>query len=117
MNLKECYSAFKGDYEDVMARLPREASVIKFLRKFTENTDFDEMLKAYADKDYEKVFATSHNLKGMAANLSISEFCKSVTEVCEAARGGEPKSDIAPLIEKSKADYGMTIDAISRLED
>ena len=117
MNLKECYEAFKGDYEDVMTRLPREASVIKFLRKFKDNTDYGEMLSAAEAGDYERVFAASHNLKGMAANLSISQFNKSVAEVCEAVRGGTPTVDITPLIEKSKADYEMTIAAIDQLED
>lgn len=116
MNLQDCYVAFKGDYKDVMNRLPREASVIKFLKKFEENQDFAKMLEAVAANDYEQVFALSHNIKGMTANLSISALSSSISEVCECVRGGEPKSDLAPLIEKAKSDYEMTINAIKELE-
>ena len=117
MKLEECYTAFKGDFADIMSRIPREASVIKYLRKFAETDEFEKCTKAVEAGDAEVIFATSHNLKGMAANLGIEEFRSSISEVCEATRGGAIKTDLAPLMEKATADYKMTIDAIAQLED
>lgn len=117
MNLKECYEAFNGDYNDVMNRLPKEASVSKFLKKFATMEDFSKMMAAVEAQDYETVFATSHNLKGMAANLSISAFCTSVSAVCESVRGGSPSDDFEILVKKAESDYEMTLSAIEKLDD
>ena len=117
MNLQECYEAFGGDYVGVMNRLPKEASIIKFLRKFAESDEFEKLIEAVKANDLETVFATSHNLKGMSANLSITEFSKSASDVCECVRGGEIMGDLASLVEKASQDYAKTIDAIKQLED
>ena len=40
MNLKDCYTAFGGDYEEVMSRLRLEKTVTKFLLKYSEDKSF-----------------------------------------------------------------------------
>ena len=117
MKLKECYEAMNGDYEDVMARLPREASIIKFLRRFAENKEFEELIIAGGEKDYKRVFELSHDLKGMAANLSITGFQKAVSEVCEQTRNREPDDNFDELLLKAKEEYDKAISAIAELED
>jgi len=117
MNLKEVYEAMGGDYDSVMTRLPREASVIKFLKKFVEAEDYSKMIEAADNKDYETLFAVSHTVKGVCANLSITALSNSSSALCESVRGGAPTIDIAPLVEECKKDYAVTVDAISKLEE
>lgn len=116
MDLKQVYEAMGGDYVSVTSRLPKEESVAKFLRKFKDVNEFDSMLKAAEEKDYKTVFATSHTLKGVCANLSITKLCKSCTDVCEAVRHDDPTVDLDALIEVCKKDYADTIDAISQID-
>ena len=117
MKLKECYSKMNGDYEDVMSRLPREKSVIKFLRRFAENTEFSELLEEADKKNYQRVFELSHDLKGMAANLGIKGFAGLVSQVCEETRNKEPGEGFAELLDKTDREYRLVIETISVLED
>ena len=117
MDLKECYKEMDGDYDDVMTRLPREASVIKFLRRFAENGEFDELKIAAKDKDYKRVFELSHDLKGMAANLSISAFQKTISDICEDTRNKEPGDGFDVLLSKADEQHTKVVEAISKLED
>lgn len=117
MNLRECYVEIHGSYEEMMNRLPREASIIKYLRKFAENTEFDELLAAYGEGNYRRIFELAHDLKGMAANFSITEFQAVISDICEACRNGEPENGFDELIEKAKAEHKAVVDAIALLED
>ena len=117
MKLNECYEAMNGDYQDVMGRLPREASIIKFLRRFAQNTEFSELLEAAQRKDYKRVFELSHDLKGMAANLSITGFRLEMSEICEQTRNREPDEGFEQMLETAKAEYQKVLAAIDQLED
>ena len=117
MKLKECYTVMHGDYDDVMLRLPREASIIKFLRRFAENTEFEELKSAAVAKDYKRVFELSHDLKGMAANLSISAFGKQVSDICEQTRNREPDAGFEEMLAQADEEYKTVLAAIAQLED
>lgn len=117
MKLQEFYNEVNGNYDEMMSRIPREASIIKFLRKFVDNHDFNDMMEAVEACDYEKVFTASHTLKGVCANLSLTELANRSSEVCECVRGGEPKGDVVALAAQTKESYDRTIQAIGELED
>ena len=53
MNLKDCYTAFGGDYEEVMSRLRLEKTVTKLLFKYSEDKSFFMLKEAFARKDYD----------------------------------------------------------------
>lgn len=117
MKLQEFYNEVNGNYEEMMSRIPREASIIKFLRKFVDNHDYDDMMSAVQACDYEKVFTASHTLKGVCANLSLTELAERSSQVCECVRGGEPNGDVVGLAAKTKESYDRTVQAIAKLED
>ena len=112
MDIKEMYVAVGGDYNDAMGRLMKEERLAKFLGMFVNSVEYDNMIKAYEDKDYERLFRESHSLKGMAANLSLNRLFDSVSAVCESVRHGPPEEDISALVEKAKQDYEITINGI-----
>lgn len=117
MNLEECYKVIDGDLDDLKTRLSKHASIVKYLRRFLDDGEFARMLEAYEAKDYATVFEASHNLKGMANNLSITGFGRSISEVCEAVRDGNIKDNLPELIAAAKVDYDKIITAIMELED
>ena len=40
MNLKDCYTKFGGDFDEVLGRLRREQTVQKFVYKFLDDKSF-----------------------------------------------------------------------------
>ena len=73
MTTKECYELMGADYEDVLGRLMMEKLVKKFLYKFADAKDMEDLKSSLAAKDYETAFRMAHNLKGVCANLSITK--------------------------------------------
>lgn len=116
MTVKECYEMMGSDYDDVITRLSKDERVEKYLRKFLVATDYEELVKALEEKNYEDVFRFSHNLKGMGLNLSFTKLYTSASELCENVRNGEPKVDCEPLMEKVAEDYNQVINAIQMLD-
>ena len=116
MTLKECYDFMGGDYNDAVARLINDENVARFLKKFLDNKDFEKMEEAILEKNYQEVFSTSHNLKGMAANLSLTKLTRSCSDICEQVRHGEPKVDLQSLLETAKSDYIKVVEVISELD-
>ena len=112
MTVQECYEKMGGSYDDVIDRLMSEERVAKYLAKFLDSVDYDNMLKALDDKDYELAFRSVHNLKGMSLNLSFTYLQKSSDVLCEALRGGEPKEDISGMLEDVKNSYARVTGAI-----
>lgn len=103
MTFREIYDEIGGDYDDFLNRIGREDRIEKWVRRFAENEHYDEMFKAYEAKDYTGVFEASHNLKGMAANISFNDIRDSISDICEAVRHGNPTVDMEPLMETVKA--------------
>lgn len=116
MTVKEFYAAVGGSFEEALGRLMTEARILKYLRKLPQMTDYADMLRAIETEDWEAGFRASHNLKGMALNLSLGRLAESSSELCETMRHGKPSSDITALTETVKKEYGETIALIGTLE-
>ena len=118
MNIEECYQEMGGDYADVCSRLPSPRLIQRFVLKFPEDTSFEMLCAAMEKGDREEAFRAAHTLKGVCANLSFARLLASASELTEALR---PDADAIPaaapaLLEKVRADYRRTIDAIRRFE-
>ncbi len=117
MTIKEVYEQTNSDYEDAMERLGSEKLISKYLLKFMELTDFNDMIKAISIKDWDNGFKTSHNLKGIALNMSFTELARSGSELCDTMRHGAPKSDISELVNKVSADYQAIMEVLKKFKD
>jgi HPt (histidine-containing phosphotransfer) domain-containing protein len=104
-----------GDYVGVSERLMKDDRIEKYLRKFLESTDYDEMMTALEDEDYERAFRAAHSIKGISLNLGFSGLQDTVSDLCEALRGGKPDIDISKMVEKVTVDYQKVISAIEML--
>lgn len=115
MNLKECYEALGGDYEDVLGRLRTEKLVQKFVLKFLNDKSYELLRKSLETGDYEEAFRASHTIKGVCQNLSFTRLYESSHQLTEALRAGWSE-EAAGLAERVKADYGRTAAAISEFQ-
>lgn len=117
MTTKECYELMGADYEDVLGRLMMEKLVRKFLYKFADAGDMEELKTSLAAGDYETAFRMAHNLKGVCANLSITRLGASSSELCEELRGGSYTDKVEPLMAVVLEDYDTTLAAIRQLRE
>lgn len=115
MSVKELYEIIGGDYNDVLSRLPNDAFIIRFLKKYSATDEFNKMIEAYESKNYPALFEVSHTLKGMSANMSLTRIYKNVSEICESVRNGNPIIDLEPLINQAKEDQALLLDLVSKL--
>jgi HPt (histidine-containing phosphotransfer) domain-containing protein len=54
---------------------------VKLLNKFKADTNYNELLETLGSGDYEKAQAQAHTVKGIAANLSMTELFKQSLEL------------------------------------
>ena len=116
MTIKDFFNAVGGSYEEALGRLMDEKRILKYLKKFTQTADYENMLNAIAAEDWELAFRSSHNLKGMALNLSLGKLAVSSSALCETMRHGKPTEDISGLMKEVAADYVRTLDMIGQVE-
>ena len=70
------------DYADGIKRVMNNAKLyVKLLTKFRNDTKLDDLEAALAAGDMEKAQGAAHTIKGVAANLSLSELFKQSLEL------------------------------------
>jgi HPt (histidine-containing phosphotransfer) domain-containing protein len=112
MNLEKCYKLFGGDLEDAQIRLASSQRVEKFMLKFVEAGECSLLEEAVARGDFKDAFMKAHDIKGTSANLGFTALFESSSALCEALRDGEPKGEIAPLLETVCRDNKAITDAV-----
>lgn len=117
MTVRECYEKLGGDYDDAMSRVGSEKFISKYLLKFLDLTDFNDMIEAISIKDWDAAFRASHNLKGIALNLSFTKLAGDGASLCDTMRHGAPVIDITELKDKVSADYKLAVDAITQFKN
>lgn len=73
MDLKECYTNFGGDYDEVLSRLQRERIVEKFVYKFLDDKSFELLETSIKNEDYGEALRAVHTIKGICQNLSFTK--------------------------------------------
>lgn len=91
-----------------------EELYLKFLKKFSQDTNFQELQEAVNQKDTEKCFRCAHTLKGVCGNLSLDRLYDLVSQQTEYFRG-ENYEDGAELMETVSKTYAMVREAIEKI--
>lgn len=113
MTIKECYALAGGNYSEVMERIGNETRIQKYLKKFSEDNSYSELLAALAEENWYGAFRCAHNLKGLCANLSLDRAAQAAGIVCEALRHGKPEADLTELCSELDAAYRQTLSAVN----
>ena len=115
MNLKDCYTKFGGDFDEVLGRLRREQTVQKFVYKFLDDKSFHLFEASMRDKNYEEALRAVHTLKGVCQNLSFTRLFKSSSLVTKALKENDWNTAI-DMIPKLSMDYYETINVINEFK-
>jgi len=72
----------------------------KLLNKFKEDSNLNSMKKALQEGDLQKAQVNAHTLKGLAANLSLTELYKQSLEIETQIKAGSVNPDQLATLEK-----------------
>ncbi|MGN1189849.1 MAG: Hpt domain-containing protein [Candidatus Ornithospirochaeta sp.] len=114
MLLKDCYTQMGGNYDEAIKRLMNEKLMERFLQKFLADPSFNELKEAMTLKDGERAFRGAHTLKGVSANLALTQLCYSsslLTETLRNSNGAIPESACL-LLNTVERDYNLVINTI-----
>lgn len=111
MNLRDCYTKFGGDYDDVLGRFRREQIVSKFVCKFPDDKSFSLFEESMNNKDYSEALRAVHTLKGICQNLSFDRLFLSSNAVTQALKENDYKKAI-DMKPKLSSDYYEVISAV-----
>lgn len=86
MTIQEFYERINGDYADMRERIPADALIASFVKKFPQDGTYERLLRAVDAGDTNACFEAAHNLKGLAANLSFSKLYLAASALSEQLR-------------------------------
>lgn len=115
MTLKEFYAIIGGDYDGTLARLITEVRIKKFVFKFKDDPNYNELCSALEKGNVEQAFMSAHTLKGVCQNLGFDSLYRNTYAVTEILRGGS--LDLDTLMDELTANYLTIIDSLSALEE
>ena len=113
MSIPELYTELAGDYAGTMSRLMKEDRIVKYLTKFTQAQDYNDLMANLEIKNYADAFRNVHTLKGVSLNLGLSKLAEVSSALTEALRNGDPVVDISGMVEDVKNEYKRTIDILT----
>lgn len=115
MTIEEFYREVGGDYEAVLARLPSQMLIRKYLHKFLEDPAAAELEKALAENDLATAFRGAHTLKGLALTLGLEELAAAASDLTEALRDATqpPAAELHRAVTEA---YERAVQAIGRLQ-
>jgi HPt (histidine-containing phosphotransfer) domain-containing protein len=84
----------------------------KLLTKFKTDTNLDDLASSAGAQDWDKAQAAAHTIKGIAANLSLTELFNQSLDVETQVKGRSLKPE---SLESLKACYNETLTAVDKV--
>lgn len=117
MTVKECYKKMDGDYEKAVRLMGNDERIIKYLKIFQRDPNFDSLCNAIEQSDFKTAFNAAHTLKGVALNLSLTSLAEKTINLTEMLRSCDPSENMALLLQNTKTAYKLVIESIDALLD
>ncbi|MBQ5320091.1 MAG: Hpt domain-containing protein [Oscillospiraceae bacterium] len=77
------------DVDGTISRFMNNSEIyVKFLARFPDEDRITPIHEAIAEKDYEKLLAAAHKLKGVSANLGMTNLSGKAAEIVTKVRNG-----------------------------
>ena len=101
------------DFADGIKRVMNNAKLyVKLLTKFRDGTNLDKLEGAFTAEDMEKALSEAHTIKGVAANLSLSELFKQTLEMENQLKAGSMDTT---MMETVKAVFAATLQEVNKV--
>ena len=111
---REQWEAAGIDVESALGRfMGNEMLLERFMKKFLEDSNFENLRKALAAKDLDAAISASHTLKGLCGNLSMTVLFDLITKQVAVLRAGRLE-EAAAMMEEILPAYEMVTETIRR---
>jgi len=121
MTLQELYAAIGGDYDKAVQVLRVEKLIDKHIRKLMKNGVVDSLIAAGESMDPTQLFETAHAVKGVCANLGLTELSDAASDIAEEYRPGNERKltdeEVSAKLQEIAAMYQRTVDGIRQYEE
>lgn len=116
MSIQEFYTNINGDYEEIMHRLQKEDTVLRFVKRFALDGTYDELAAAVESGDISASYEAAHKFKGLVANLAFTDLYRAASELTEQLRPLNVRAD-AFLMQRVSECYQTVLEQEKRLID
>ena len=120
MTLKELYAGIGGDYDQAMRTLRIEKLMDKHIRKLPESGIFAELAAAAERMDGTALFESAHAIKGVCANLGLTEIAGLASDIAEEFRPENERklsdADVRQKAAELSALFRKAVDGIRQYE-
>lgn len=116
MTVRELYTAMQGDYEDALQRFFTDDLIIRFLKRFSSDSSFRELLNAVECGNISLSFEAAHKMKGVAGTLSFTQLYRALHNLTEQLRSQVSPADPS-LVEEVCRSFFCIMDAIDHFEN
>ena len=110
MDVRECYSQIKGNYDEILGRMRNEERIKKFLRLFLKDESYAKLCAAMEENNCSEAFLAAHSLKGVSQNLAFTDF------FAERLRAGACGEEERQIFDTIKEKYDVLVKTIEKLE-
>lgn len=121
MTLQELYQSIGGDYEQAKRVLRIDKLIDKHIRKFSKNGVVEKLLEAGKDLDPTQMFECAHALKGISANLGLTQMSDAASAIAEEYREGNARTmtdeEVAEKLEWIGRQYEKAAEGIRLYEE
>lgn len=113
MTLQEAYELLGGDLRETMARLNDRALLVRHLRQFPGDSEWQRLRRAVMAGDRGEAWQAAHALCGTCGMLGLNHLAAATERVMEATEGAEQREAMALLEQEHR--YAVAV--IELLED
>jgi len=121
MTLQELYESIDGDFSQAQRVLRMDKLIDKHIRKFTKNGIVEALLDAGERMDPTSLFETAHAVKGVCANLGLTNLAEAASEITEEFRPGNSRrhsdEEVKEMLHRIRELYSKAKDGICRYEE
>ncbi len=115
MTVKEFYEELGVDYNSVLKRLVKDTLILKLLKRYAADKNYQLLCDAVAEKDQKKAFDAAHTVKGVAMNLGFNDLGSAASVLTEAMRDGYA-DNAEELLEAVKKEQEKVAALIEKLD-
>ena len=88
MTIQELYLKIGGDYDQAVKIMKMDKLIDRYVRKLTASGAYEKLAEAGNAMDPVQLFESAHALKGVCANLGLTDIAAAAGEITEEFRPG-----------------------------
>ena len=117
MTVKEFYENIGGSYQNALNTMMMDDFIKKMLTKFLQSDSISNLFMAFEQKDFQKVFAAAHSLKGVLGNLALDPLYNKVIPIVEKTRNANENSnvDLESEMNDFRNEYNLVVVQLKKL--